>query len=95
MPLNLCFSVETINGTAVAGEDYVAINQTVNFCKNERLKEIFIEIVDDLVWEPDEFFYVKIHLEPEDFEMISIGSIPMCQIIIINDDGEWLLWLVL
>ena len=56
------------------------------FEKNEKLKSIYIDIVDDFEWEPDEFFFVKIHLENE--ELSNLGNIPICQITIINDDGK-------
>ena len=79
--------VETINGTALAGEDYKPFNQVLKFEKNETLKSIFIEIVDDFEWEPDEFFFVKLHLEPDD--NASLGNIAICQITIINDDGKF------
>ncbi|XP_076445930.1 sodium/calcium exchanger Calx-like isoform X2 [Babylonia areolata] len=76
--------VETINGTALAGEDYKPFNEIVTFEKNETLKSVFIEIVDDFEWEPDEFFFVKLHVGPE--VEASLGNIAICQITIINDD---------
>ncbi|KAL8565554.1 hypothetical protein ACOMHN_049530 [Nucella lapillus] len=76
--------VETINGTAVAGEDYKHFVQVLNFEKDETLKSVFIEIVDDCEWEPDEFFFVKLHVPTE--EEASLGNIAICQITIINDD---------
>ena len=79
--------METINGTALAGEDYRPFNQVLKFDKNETLKSIFIEIVDDFEWEPDEFFFVKLHLEPD--ANASLGNIAICQITIINDDGKF------
>ncbi|KAL8586047.1 hypothetical protein ACOMHN_023690 [Nucella lapillus] len=76
--------VETINGTALSGEDYIAFDQKITFDKNETLKSIFIEIVDDFEWEPDEFFFVKLHVMPED--NVALGNLAICQITIINDD---------
>ena len=64
--------VETINGTAVSGEDYISFNETIKFAKNETLKSVHIEIVDDFEWEPDEFFFVKLHLDPN--ELASLGQ---------------------
>ena len=78
--------METINGTALCGEDYVTFNQELKFEKNETLKSVFIEIVDDCEYEPDEFFFVKMHLEPD--AEACLGNIAICQVTIINDDGE-------
>lgn len=79
--------METINGTALAGEDYKPFDEKVKFAKNEMLRQIYIEIVDDCEWEPDEFFFVKMTVEPE--HDIAIGNIAICQVTIINDDGTY------
>lgn len=86
------FRVETLNGTAVAHEDYIPFDQEIKFDANEELRQIFIEIVDDNEWEPDEFFFVKLQLiktpdgdEPED---IALGNMAITQVLIINDDGR-------
>jgi solute carrier family 8 (sodium/calcium exchanger) len=70
----------------MAGEDYKPIDEVVKFEKNEQLKSIFIDIVDDNEWEPDELFFVKIQLPQEDPNIV-LGNIAICQITIINDDG--------
>lgn len=82
--------IETLNGTAVAQEDYIPVDQEVKFDANEELRQIFIEIVDDNEWEPDEFFFVKLQLikdqngeEPED---VALGNLAITQVLIINDD---------
>ena len=81
-----CRRVETINGTALAVEDYKAFDDKVKFGANEILRQIFIEIVDDFEWEPDEFFFVKLTTEPG--SDVALGNISICQITIINDDGK-------
>ena len=78
--------VETINGTALAGEDYKHFNKMVHFKKKEQQQEVWIEIVDDCEWEPDEFFFVKLKVEPED--NCTLGNISICEVTIINDDGK-------
>ncbi|XP_060559696.1 sodium/calcium exchanger 3-like isoform X3 [Ruditapes philippinarum] len=81
--------VETINGTALAGEDYKHFCENVTFAKNEELRQVFIEIVDDCEWEPDEFFFVKLHVvkqEDGSHEHIALGNISINQVTIINDD---------
>ena len=78
--------METINGTAVAGEDYKTFNKVIHFKKKEALQEVYVEIVDDCEWEPDEFFFVKLKLE-EDGNCI-LGTSSICEVTIINDDGK-------
>ncbi|PVD38293.1 hypothetical protein C0Q70_00905 [Pomacea canaliculata] len=77
-------SVETINGTAVAGEDYKPINEVVTFAPNETLRQVYIDIVDDFEWEPDEVFFVRLQTESDD--EVRLGNTSICQITIINDD---------
>lgn len=84
MPLTV--RVETINGTAVAPEDYIPYNDTVTFAANEQLEQIYIEIVDDNEWEPDEFFFVKLIRFPDTVQDATLGNISISQVTIINDD---------
>lgn len=46
--------IETIDGTAEAGSDYLALRQTLVFGIGETEKSIDISIIDDNQWEPDE-----------------------------------------
>ncbi|KAH3861749.1 sodium/calcium exchanger 3-like isoform X4 [Dreissena polymorpha] len=81
--------VETINGTALANEDYKHFSDDVKFAQHEELRQIYIEIVDDMEWEPDEFFFVKLSIpEKEDgsHKHIAIGDISINQVTIIDDD---------
>ena len=80
--------METLNGTAVAHEDYIPFDQEVQFAANEELRQVYIEIVDDNEWEPDEFFFVKLQI-PQQNEEISLGNLAISQVLIINDDGKY------
>lgn len=81
-----CFSrVETIDGTAESGSDYVPVKKTLVFDPNQDSQELEIEIVDDSVWEPDEVFFVRLSIEPDAGGVI--GRRGICQVIILNDDG--------
>lgn len=83
------FRVETINGTATAPEDYIHLEEDVHFAVNEQLRQLYVEIIDDNEWEPDEFFFVKLSLpEKEENEDIVLGNISITQVTIINDDGR-------
>lgn len=84
------FRVETIDGTAEAGSDYKPMKEFVEFAVNESLREVHVEIIDDDIWEPDEFFFVKLHL-PEDKKQhdVVLGKVSINQVTIINDDGKF------
>lgn len=79
--------VETIDGTAEAGSDYKPLKEDIKFAINERLREVYIEIIDDDEWEPDEIFFVKLSLLHEHKDVV-IGKMAINQITIINDDGK-------
>lgn len=57
----------------------------VTFAPNETLRQVYIDIVDDFEWEPDEVFFVRLHAESDD--EVRLGNSSICQITIINDDG--------
>jgi len=77
---------ETIDGTAEAGSDYIAKKDTLTFGPNETHQYIEITIIDDYEWEPDETFFVKLHI-PEGFnDKVEIGHHSIAEVTIINDD---------
>jgi len=78
--------LETIDGSAVEEEDYKPLNETLTFEPNERTKEIGLEIVDDNQWEPDEEFFVKLTLIPQESENVRLGRTSIMEITILNDD---------
>ena len=81
--------VETIDGSAVEGEDYERVNEVLTFSPGERHKEIGVTIVDDNQWEPDEEFFVKLTLIPgDDSEFVKLGKTCIMEITILNDDGN-------
>lgn len=79
--------VETIDGSAVEGEDYQAVNEILTFLPKETEKEIGVTIVDDNQWEPDEEFFLKLTmLQGEDSNEIKLGRTSIMEITILNDD---------
>merc|ERR1711902_206445 len=76
---------ESIDGSAVEGEDYQAVNEVLTFEPNETEKEIGITIVDDNQWEPDEEFFLKMSLVPGE-EGLKLGRTSIMEITILNDD---------
>jgi len=84
----IIFRIETIDGTAEADSDYIPIKQTLVFERGELSKEVDITIIDDNEWEPDEVFFVKLSLDPEDpsHSQAVLGPKSIQEITIVNDD---------
>lgn len=57
---NLSVDYATVNGTAIAGQDYTATSGTLNFAGGETSKTFQIPITDDATTEPDETFRVEL-----------------------------------
>ncbi|XP_041473930.1 sodium/calcium exchanger 3-like isoform X3 [Lytechinus variegatus] len=75
---------ETFDGTAEAGQDYIAKKGQLIFEPGETSKSIEIEIIDDYEWEPDETFFVKLHVDTKGTAILGTQSI--VEVTIINDD---------
>ncbi|XP_056017279.1 sodium/calcium exchanger 3-like isoform X1 [Ostrea edulis] len=78
------FRLETIDGTAEASSDYKPVKKTMVFEPKETLLYVDIEIIDDNVWEPDEVFFVRLTIEPN--QLAVLGKHPVSQVTILNDD---------
>ena len=62
MFLRVSVKLDTMDGTADAGDDYIEVHEVVTFEVGQEELEFEMEIVDDDEWEPDEEFYVKVSL---------------------------------
>ncbi|XP_046648240.1 sodium/calcium exchanger 1-like [Daphnia pulicaria] len=85
----VCVRVETVDGSAVSGEDFVPVDQVIEFQPKEVVKEIMIEIVDDDQYEPDEQFYLKLSLTHNlsyKHKEVALGRISIMEVTILNDD---------
>jgi len=80
--------IQSIDGTATAGEDYEAVDQIITFKAQETRTSVDVTIIDDNVWEPDETFFLRLSLKEGDDkdEYIRLGKKIINQITIINDD---------
>lgn len=58
---DLTVNYSTIDGSAVAGQDYTSTSGTLTFNNGETSKTIQIPILDDATTEPDETFTVALH----------------------------------
>ena len=79
--------VDTIDGSADEGDDYIGIHDIFTFEAGQTELEIAIEIVDDDDWEPDEEFFVKVAADPNsENKDIKIGKKNIMTVMILNDD---------
>jgi uncharacterized delta-60 repeat protein/uncharacterized repeat protein (TIGR01451 family) len=73
----------TVDNTAFAGSDYLAVNNVLAFADGESAKDINIPIIDDLLFELPESFDVRIG---EPTGGASLGSLTNATVNIIDDD---------
>lgn len=82
------FRLDTIDGTATAGEDYVKLSEEFKMERGQQEKKITIRVIDDNQWEPDETFFVKLSLPEGEEGRAKLGSKTVALVTIINDDGK-------
>jgi len=80
--------LDTIDGTATAGEDYVKLSEEFKMERGQLEKRITIHVIDDNQWEPDETFFVKLSLPEGEEVRTKLGSKTIALVTIINDDGR-------
>ena len=75
-------SYSTLNGTAIAGQDYTAVSSSVTFNAGEISKQITVNIIGDFTIEPDESFFVNLtnSTGAPIFDSQGVGTL-------LNDDG--------
>ena len=81
---DLIIGVRTRNGTAVAGEDFTAIDEEIEFDEDDTIKSVSIAIVNDDVYEDNEEFYVELY--DVDSGKKLRGTDTECKITVIDDD---------
>lgn len=74
---------ETEDGSAEAGSDYVGKNGTLTFLPGVDEQRFKIEVIDDEVFEQDEYFYVRL-VNPS--EPSILGSPKVATVMILDDD---------
>ncbi len=84
----LLFRLDTIDGTATAGEDYVKLSEEFKMERGQQEKRITIHVIDDNQWEPDETFFVKLSLPEGEEARAKLGTKTIALVTIINDDGR-------
>lgn len=80
--------LDTIDGTATAGEDYEKLSAEFKMERGQQETKITIKVIDDNQWEPDETFFAKLSLPEGEETRAKLGSKTVALITIINDDGK-------
>mgnify|MGYP000751870024 FL=1 len=81
--------VRTNNQTALAGEDFSALNQTLTFEENELFKTFSIDISGDTIYENNETFEIEL-LNPES---ASLGEKSTLTVTLQDEGGVAISWL--
>lgn len=76
--------IRTVDGDATGGEDYVAIDEIIEFQDGQSEIDKPVTIIDDDNWEPDEDFHVELY-DP-DYKTKLEGTDCRCTVTIIDDD---------
>ncbi|RDD38421.1 Sodium/calcium exchanger 1 [Trichoplax sp. H2] len=88
----LTVDYKTQDGTANSGEDYVTTNGTLRFKAGESRKDIKITIIDDDIYEEDEYFYVLLSnakfVSTTDNEQKCVIESPSTATVVILDDDH-------
>ena len=89
---------KTEDGTANAGSDYVFKEDTIVFRSGETLKKLKIEILDDDIFEEDEYFTVHLSnvrlgtadgmfdTDENSVKLVKLKYPDIAQVIILDDD---------
>lgn len=86
---------ETKDGTATAGEDYLATSGTLHLYPGQRSGWIAVEILGDQSPEGDETFFLDIYHQPESneagaFQLAQNNTVKLTAMRTISDDDGWL-----
>ncbi|CAF1515151.1 unnamed protein product, partial [Rotaria sordida] len=80
------FRLDTIDGTAIAGEDYVKLSEEFKMESGEQEKKITIHVIDHNQWEPDKTFFVKLSLPEGEEKRTKLDSRETALVTTISDD---------
>ena len=76
----------SVDGSAISGKDYRKVDMVVVFKVNERSKFIKVDIIDDVIPEPDEDFFLQI-MDPNLANSRLIGIDTRVKVTILDNDA--------
>lgn len=81
---------DTVNGSAVAGKDFIKPSGSVTMAAGELRTYIEIMIIDDNIFELDESFFIKLtgvdYKDSSESKATDLGRIEKVEVVILNDD---------
>ncbi len=85
--------VESFDGSAKSGSDYVQVNEQLVFGPYAKERDVSISIIDDNQWEPDEEFFLRLSIVDDggfaSKREVVLGRLPIMEIVILNDDSKY------
>uniref|UniRef100_A0A0R3RQV3 Sodium/calcium exchanger 3 n=1 Tax=Elaeophora elaphi TaxID=1147741 RepID=A0A0R3RQV3_9BILA len=82
----VAFRYSTKNGVAKKDVHFLAKSETVQFKAGEKIKEIYIDLVEDATWRPGDVFYVCLKLVENNQKSI-IGETNVARVQIVDDSS--------
>lgn len=79
--------VETADGSAKKGKEYQAVKELVQFDPYVKEQSVTVKIFDNVQWNPDSNFYLKLSIPSEFEEKATVGKMLAIEIIIEDDDN--------
>lgn len=82
LPYTATVDYQTIDETALAGEDFVSASGTLEIAPNTQLAMVTIDLIDNIFWEPNETFIVML----DNAVGVELGEPDEMVVTIIDDD---------
>jgi len=79
--------VETVDGTAKKGKEYQSLKELVQFDPYVKEQSVTVKVIDNVQWNPDSNFYLKLSIPKESEEKATLGKTLAIEIIIEDDDN--------
>jgi hypothetical protein len=92
---NLSIQFDTFSVTALDGEDFLSVSQSLSFSSSRRRNTVFVPIIDDPMVEETESFNVRLLLSGSDSELGTISIAQSVAQVFIEDDDSILITLIL
>lgn len=79
--------VESADGSAKKGKEYQAVKELLQFDPYVKEQNVTVKIFDNVQWNPDSNFYLKLSIPKESEEKATVGKMLVLEIIIEDDDN--------
>ncbi|XP_066906126.1 sodium/calcium exchanger Calx isoform X2 [Halyomorpha halys] len=79
--------VQSMDGRAKHGEDYVQVNERIQFEKKQTSAEVKVRIINERKYEPTEEFFLRLTPAYSQDQNVKIGTLSIMEIKIIHDES--------